>query len=244
MKTVKYGLRVKDTDDLLQLKVIEIKGNVENSTVYMLGKEGNQDWLLENVEEVKEALNRSTYWYDSTEKRPYITVSKEQLEIVEVSEIKRVDVYAPRSIYEDLDSYHRQKVEEALKRHTIEKEKKIEQTSNQETEEPVKEMIEFFSPTTPQYTQSTSVQERKTIKAKVKCIKDIPKEIGSVRMKSDPVSLCFKEGKHYLAYVKQEKLFIMNDDKVPEFICNAPSEELWEQNIFFERHFVVEEYLD
>lgn len=243
MKTIKYGLRIKNTDDLLQIKVIEIKGNQENDTVYLLEAVGDGPWLLENADEVKEALNRQTNWYDSTLNCPYIAVSKNQLEVVEVSEIKRINVYSPNSIYEDLDSYHRQKVEEALKRHEVEKEKKTKYTIKDEnTEKPVEEMMEFFSPAVAE--NLTPVQEKRTIKAKVKCIKDIPKEIGSVRMKSDPISFCFKEGRHYLAYIKQEKLFIMNEDKVPEFVCNAPTTEVWGKNIFFERHFAVEEYID
>lgn len=245
MKTIKYGLRIKDTDCLLHVKVIEIKGEQENNTVYSLEREGDQLWLLERAEDVKEALNQQTNWYDTTFNHPYITVSKDQLEVVEVSEIKRVDVYSPHSIYEDLDSYHRQKVEEALKRHAMEKERKTASTiKDASAEKPVEEMIEFFSPKVEEKTNLTTVQEKRTIKAKVKCIKDISKEMGSVRMKHEPISLCFKEGKHYLAYVKQEKLFIMNEDKVPEFICNAQSAESWQENIFFEKHFVIEEYID
>ena len=117
MKSVKYGLRMKNSDDLLKCKIVEIKGNEEKETVYLLGKEGEQHWLLDDVEEVKKALETQTNWYESSQKRPYITLSKELLEIVEVSEIKRVESYSSRSIYEDLDSYHRQKVEEALKLH-------------------------------------------------------------------------------------------------------------------------------
>lgn len=251
MKNKKFGLRIKDTDELLRCEMVRIKSQNETKAVYLLGQKGEQEWLLDSAEEVKEALNNPTGWHDSSEKHPYITTPKETLEIVEVTEIKRMDVYTEKSIYEDLDSYHRQKVEEALKRHTIEIEKKNEEIEDQSTEdmtnhfteEPTIEEIQFFAPVKKPEENGVATLS-KTVKAKVRCIKDIPKEMGSIRLKSDPVSFCFKEGKHYLAYVKQNKLFMMNEDKVPEFICNAPSEESWEDNIFFKRHFVIEDYLN
>lgn len=256
MKTKKYGLRIKDTDILLQYSVVKVNGSEEKHTVFLLGKTGDQEWLLDSAQEVKEVLNNPyVSWYESTENHPYITLSKDLLEVVEVTEIKRIDTYTEQSIYDDLDSYHRQKVEEALQRYNVEKEKKHEEMINEGTIEETSEIQEdisgeelnetmsFVSPKNIKDTHDVATAT-KTVKAKVKCVRPIPKELGSVRLKSDPVSYCFKEGKHYLAYVKQEKLFMMNEDKMPEFVCNAPTDEPWQENIFFKRHFVIEEYLD
>lgn len=248
MKTVKFGLRVKGTDELLKYTMFTIKGSEEEKDVYELSENGENEWLLEDVNAVRMALKEEVKWFQTSFEIPLIKQNKEELEVVQVTQIMKVEVYDENSIYENLDNYHRQKVEEAMRK------LEMEEMTKPKQEEFEEETIEFVStvkevepktelPTQLEESNIAVAEKGHTIKAKVKCLKDIPKEMGSVRLKSDPVSNCFREGKSYLAYTRNEKLFIMNEDKVPEFICNAKEEKKWEDNFFFNSHFVIEEYL-
>lgn len=78
-------------------------------------------------------------------------------------------------------------------------------------------------------------------KIKVQCLKSIPKEWGSLDAAS--VANCFEKGKLYLGYTKNGKFYVINEDKVPEFICNDTENKKWEDNFFFRSHFDIVEYI-
>lgn len=250
MKTVKFGLRIKGTDKLLKYSKISIAEKEGTMEIYELSESGHNEWLQDDLELVRNAIKVENQWYKSSKELPLIKLAKEELEIVQITKIIRIEVCNEKLNYQDDDRYHLQKVEEAMKmlaKTTPDASKDVQVGSTNEANIFYADDIKSQKPKveTVKMTVPVGIAEKLHVgKAKVRCLKDIPKDMGSVRLKSDPVSSCFKEGKFYLAYTKNHKLFIMNDDKIPEFICNATLEKHWEDNHFFKTHFEVEEYID
>ena len=240
---VKFGLRIKGHESLLKYKMLEIKGLDGITQIFELDQVGVSDWLVESLETVNHALREKTYWYNASFERPMIVHSISDLEIVKVDQVAHIQEMVDA---DDLDNEDvltiLEKLEDSeesleLEKETTHGEKAIEkkestEVNDDEKEERVGEEIKFTE------------NQKSDFKVKVKCYKSIPKEMGSVRFESDPIYNCFVSGKIYLAYIRNQKLYMMNEDKIPEFICNATEESSWEDNFFFKSHFSVLEYIE
>lgn len=250
MKNIKFGLRIKETGVLLKCSKLVIKNNEEEINVFLLNEKKGEDWLLDNYEDIKNALEKQAKWFESDENSPLMKIKEEEIEIIQVIGEKKVELYKEPSRYNNMDLYHQNKVEEALK-FMSQKDKGqngavslggLESNFVRPELNTQKEEVSI----NPISVQTMTTEEpviKKTLKMKVKCLKDLTQEMGSVCLKTDPISYSFKKGKYYLAYLKNDNLYIMNEDRIPEFICKAKEEE-WKDSLFFKEHFYIEEYIN
>lgn len=281
MRENKYGLRLKESDSILKYKVINLTGNGQTLQIFELTDQGEQDWVLPNVEDVKQALKERASWYVSSYQSPLINYPKHQLEIVQIDKYEKVEKYNEYTDRDKLNEYHQNRVELAMKVLSLEEEKKkAEQLMDAEIaeaasplqqepmfakfatakapkiQEKIQELVphqlnqkeptegtskEPNTPTAPSVDEAPKQLVKGISKIKVHCLKNIPKEWGS--LDSDSASNCFVQGKYYLGYTKKGKFYVINEDKVPEFICNDSEDKKWEDNFFFRSHFDITEYI-
>jgi hypothetical protein len=220
---------------------------------------------------VQRVLKEKVPWYKSTYERPIIKVNSAALEIVQVNHFMELETYNESHDKKNSEECHIKKIEKTLEllsrgTNNSEEEKVLgsnERSPKELNESGAKSGLDFFNniktnlDTFPKNKQSdlkNSVERENAVKTltekreisdgakvKVQCMKSIPKELGSVTLKKGTVLNCFEENKKYLGYVKNEKLFIINEDKVPEFICNVGKE--WNDNFFFKKHFEIIQYI-
>lgn len=239
---VKFGLRIKGHESLLKYKVLEIKGLDGTTQIFELDQVGINDWLLESLEAVNNVLSEKTYWYNTNFERPRILYAINDLEIVKVDQVAQIQEMVDTKYLDD-DVFT---ILEKLEDNEESLDSNYEKSQSDKTIE-LKESPEVIVEEKATYKKGEKVfaeNQKSDFKVKVKCDKSIPKEMGSVRYESDPIYNCFVSGKTYLAYIKNQKLYMMNEDKIPEFICNATEESNWEENFFFKSHFSVLEYIE
>lgn len=91
MKTIKYGLRLKDTKQILGLEW-ESNGDSEDCSAYTvrLTEHSEREWMVKDKYTAEYVRNNSTPWYNSDETTPLHDYKPEQLEVIEVEIISQV----------------------------------------------------------------------------------------------------------------------------------------------------------
>ena len=74
---------------------------------------------------------------------------------------------------------------------------------------------------------------------KLFCLKSISRDLDNILVPSTPEVHCFVEGKYYLSYIKDNKLYALNEDEIPELICKVPSDKGIEDDLYFQEHFSI-----